>query len=798
MPKKATPANRKEIPIRPSAQAADPLDVLQAIDRLEVGPVRLEPKRLVATYKVIRDGEADTMELIYKYAEEVFAPAEAASRNLANMIAAQVALNYGLFCRKIVFYGDFDAADRNLLLDMAVNTAREIYVKKFLEPNPFLTESVAHLPIVQKRSYLQAQLEFPDADATTKSIRWDPGPIQENRIAISSSGGKDSLLSFGLLREIGFEVHPIFGNESGRHWFTALNAYRYFEQNIPGTARVWMNSDRIFAWMLRHLPFIRSDFANLRSDEYPVRLWTVAVFLFGALPLMRKRGIGRFVIGDEFDTTTRASHRGISHYDGLFDQSRYFDNMLSRYYSRKGWPLSQFSIVRPLSELLIEKILVQRYADLFALQMSCHATHLEDDRVRPCGKCEKCRRIVGMVLANDGDPAVCGYDQKQVNDCLIELAQARLHQERAGREQLMWMLRRKGKLPPNVQLVSQAREHPEILKLRFDRERAPVDGIPKSIREPLYSLFLEYANGAVLRQGKTWLDFDVLNDPTMHSPYFFEKSGRRVSLDQKKTDAAPNRHILAEMTWPEAKRIFKEVDIALLPVGSIEQHGPHLPLDTDAFDADYLAKSVALGCTDPRPIVLPLVPYGVSYHHDDFSGTMSISNETLARLVFEIGLSAARNGITKLVIINAHGGNTPALNFAAQEINRSARIFVCVDTGETSDVDINSMIDTPNDVHAGEIETSTSLATRPELVRMEHVEKLVPNFSSRYLNFSSTRAVSWHAFTKRLSKSGVMGDPTKASAEKGRRMWDIMIKHLVIFVEELKQLTLDEIFQRRY
>jgi creatinine amidohydrolase/Fe(II)-dependent formamide hydrolase-like protein len=167
-------------------------------------------------------------------------------------------------------------------------------------------------------------------------------------------------------------------------------------------------------------------------------------------------------------------------------------------------------------------------------------------------------------------------------------------------------------------------------------------------------------------------------------------------------------------------------------------------------------------------------------------------------MVYEIGMSAARHGITKLVIINGHGGNAPALHFAAQEISRDAHIFVGVDTGETSDVDIYSMIDTPNDVHAGEIETSTSLATRPELVRMDKAEPMVPEFSSRYLDFTSKRRVSWYAYTKRVSKSGVLGDPTKATAEKGRKMWDIMVGHLVAFVENLKQLTLDEILQRRY
>ena len=98
---------------------------------------------------------------------------------------------------------------------------------------------------------------------------------------------------------MGFEVHPIFINESGRHWFTALNAYRHFVARIPLTSRVWTNSDRIFSWMLRHFPFIRGDFAEIRSDQYPIRLWTVAVFLFGALPLLRKRRIGRLPIMTE-------------------------------------------------------------------------------------------------------------------------------------------------------------------------------------------------------------------------------------------------------------------------------------------------------------------------------------------------------------------------------------------------------------------------------------------------------------------------------------------------------------------
>ena len=108
------------------------------------------------------------------------------------------------------------------------------------------------------------------------------------------------------------------------------------------------------------------------------------------------------------------------------------------------------------------------------------------------------------------------------------------------------------------------------------------------------------------------------------------------------------------------------------------------------------------------------------------------------------------------------------------------------------------MVETPNDVHAGEFETSTALAIRPNLVKLNLAEKSVPEFSNRYLNFTSKRGISWYAYTKKISENGTMGDPTKASDEKGRKMWQIMIAHLVTFIEDLKDMSLEEIHQRRY
>jgi creatinine amidohydrolase/Fe(II)-dependent formamide hydrolase-like protein len=552
--------------------------------------------------------------------------------------------------------------------------------------------------------------------------------------------------------------------------------------------------------MLRHFPFIRQDFARIRSDEYPVRLWTVAVFLFGALPLLRKRGIGRLVIGDEFDTTSRLSHKGITHYDGLYDQSRYFDNLLTRYYIHKKWNIHQFSILRTLSEMLIEKILIEKYPHLQRQQVSCHATHISSNQVYPCGKCEKCRRIVGMLKAIDADPSNCGYTETQVKNCLESIAEKGVHQEKAGAKHLMYLLMKKG-LIPKAEKRRKVRQQTEIMKIRFDPEKSPVDSIPVDLREPLLKIFSQYADGAVKRQGRMWIDYKPLEDPALKMPYPFEMPGYKFKEESRlenNMSEKRRRYLLEELTWPEAQIRFKEVDLALLPVGSTEQHGPHLPLDTDAFDALYLAREVAASCSDPKPIVLPLIPYGVSYHHLDFSGTLSVKPETLSQLVYDIGMSVARHGVTKLVVINAHGGNIPALQFAAQMINRDAHIFTCVETGETSEKDVLELIETNNDVHAGEMETSTTLATRPSVVRKERIKKYIPRFSSRYLDFSSKRSVEWFARVAKISPSGVLGDPTKASAEKGEKIWALMIEHLVRFVEDLKKMSLDEIFHKRY
>lgn len=499
----------------------DPLAPLRAFDRLEVGPVRLEARRLSAPYTVVRGGYRETTELLYRYEEDVFAPDAGRDRNLASLIAAQLALNYGLFADEIVLHGPLDEADRRFLGVMAENTAREIYVKKFLEPNPFLVGPAARLPVLRPERYLRARLRFPEA-TDTRPAKDGPGggdaaaagPASH---AVLASGGKDSLLTQGLLEEIGLAPVAAFVNESGRHWYTAMNAHRHLAATRPDrTVRVWTSSDRVFAWMLGHLPMVRPDFARLRSDEYPIRLWTVAVFLFGVLPVLRRRGVSRVLIGDEYDTSRRLRHRGIPHYDGLYDQSVWFDAALSRFYRRKGWSLRQLSILRPLSELLIQSILAARYPELHACQVSCHAAHIEEGRVRPCGRCEKCRRIVGMHAALGADATLCGYTEAQIEACLAALASRPVHQEAAGAAHMLWLLERRGLLPwPDVpgrpgagpagtQGSPAPSPHPEVVRLRFHPELSPVEGLPADLRGRLLRIWLEHAEGALQRRDGRW------------------------------------------------------------------------------------------------------------------------------------------------------------------------------------------------------------------------------------------------------------------------------------------------------
>lgn len=498
------------------------LESFKVLKKLSVNNIHIEPRKVKASYCVEKfTGETSLFELIYSYEHPYFRKTEPGDVNLASMMLAQVALNYGLFFETIEFDGLFDKTDQQFLKDMMENTSREILTNKLLVKNEFLKPPFDNLQPEKRDKYTQARLFFNNTQFGSLRLEKQEAETDLNKYAILSSGGKDSLLSYGIIKEIG-EPYPVFINEAGRHWFTAVNSHRYYKEIEPHTEKPWCNSDRLFNWMLKQLPFIKENYATIRADIYPVRLWTVAVFLFGVLPVARKKGIGNILIGDEYDTTLKGNLEGISHYNGLYDQSKYFDNALTRYYKNKGWAIFQYSLLRSLGELLIMKTLIKRYPELQKHQVSCHAAHEMNGRMSPCGKCEKCRRIIGMVMALDENPEACGYSEVQIREGLKALANKSVKQIGSDAAQLYFMLLEKGLIEKNEFTLKVAREHSEILKLRFDHERSTLEDMPLHIRKPLFTILGRYANGAVVRQGQKWVETEINNDFLTETKYKFD------------------------------------------------------------------------------------------------------------------------------------------------------------------------------------------------------------------------------------------------------------------------------------
>jgi len=247
---------------------------------------------------------------------------------------------------------------------------------------------------------------------------------------------------------------------------------------------------------------------------------------------------------------------------------------------------------------------------------------------------------------------------------------------------------------------------------------------------------------------------------------------------------------LGELTWLDVEEFLKAHKTVMVPVGSCEQHGPHLPLDTDAYDAFWLSLKAAekAQCA----LVAPPIYYGVSLHHMDFPGTITLSPQTLEQVAYEVGVCLTKHGFKKILFENGHGGNTPALEAAAQRIKAETNAFVAIDTVSLIPDFVEKFIETPYDAHAGEFETSTTLANRESLVVKERIAK--PQLTlpkSKYTKIGLKEAgpkVSWAFRTKELSNTGVIGDPTKASKDKGEKAWKLAIERLVDFLKELDDI----------
>ena len=245
--------------------------------------------------------------------------------------------------------------------------------------------------------------------------------------------------------------------------------------------------------------------------------------------------------------------------------------------------------------------------------------------------------------------------------------------------------------------------------------------------------------------------------------------------DRKVQHPAPNE--LSNLTHEDFKAALGKTSLAILPVGSLEQHGPHLPASTDSIIVSHVASKVAenLGA-----FLLPAVSYGVSFEHAPLLN-VSIADQTLSSLVADICDSLGQNGLQEVVVLNGHHGNLGALQYVQQHLAARGRARIKAYTFHYWHF-LGAEFD-----HAGEIETSLMLAISPGFVRME---RAVPG--SKKLTESKpvySAITSAPGSFRAVTGNGVWGDPRKASAEKGDKLVSQAISGLAGAIKDLKKFS---------
>lgn len=252
-------------------------------------------------------------------------------------------------------------------------------------------------------------------------------------------------------------------------------------------------------------------------------------------------------------------------------------------------------------------------------------------------------------------------------------------------------------------------------------------------------------------------------------------------------------HKLEELRWPDVEQYLEErpAPTVVVPIGSTEQHGPHLPLAVDAFQARDLAEEIAVAAD---VLVAPLIPYGDANHHLEFPGTVSLSTETVVSVLTDVYASLARHGFTNIITVNGHRiANLPAIETAMQQSNEQhpAVTFVAIDPLRIG-VTVHQRLrdgDPEDGMHGGEFETSFMLARYPELVADDEFVKETaatgPYQSLNLIGNDDRVLTPSTAHSPARGDRGHVGDPTLASAEKGEELWAELVANAAEFIEAL-------------
>ncbi len=254
----------------------------------------------------------------------------------------------------------------------------------------------------------------------------------------------------------------------------------------------------------------------------------------------------------------------------------------------------------------------------------------------------------------------------------------------------------------------------------------------------------------------------------------------------------PEKYRYEEFTWPEIREAVAENRVAVLPVGTVEQHGPHLPLVTDVLTATEMSR-LAVERMPREAVLLPPVYYSFNEHHLDFPGTIAVEGPTIVNYVTDIGKSLAHHGFRKILLVNGHGSNVPFLDVAARNItNRTEAICAMVSWWSLIPRDLLKELresEFPGGMaHGCELETSVLLYLRGDLVQFEKARRDISFQPTEffYWDLAAPSPVFFQEWFSRYSKTGTVGDPTKATRAKGEKFVLAVADRLVALLKEFR------------
>lgn len=239
----------------------------------------------------------------------------------------------------------------------------------------------------------------------------------------------------------------------------------------------------------------------------------------------------------------------------------------------------------------------------------------------------------------------------------------------------------------------------------------------------------------------------------------------------------PDSRNFAYLTWPQVDSLPRESTLLVLPTAAIEQHGHHLPLATDTLINNFVLGHALRLLPETLPVyALPPICYGKSNEHIGYPGTLTLSARTFMDTIHDLGASISGAGFQKLVLYNTHGGNISCVDVMARDLRAEfgLRTFYLSGSGGAKFDDLDPQ-EKAYGFHAGELETSLLLAACPELVHQDHYTvNYIAKISDPKVLTPEGGPANFAWLTRDIAPSGVMGDPTPSSAEKGIRWLERM------------------------